>query len=478
MAEKKLFVGGRLKRLRKDLNLTQARMAEEIGVSTSYLNLLERNQRPVTAQVLIRLAQTYQIDVSNLSAQPDQRLLLALREVAADPALEAQALDNDDLRELVDTHPRAATALVQLHQAYREAALGTADLAGRMEAQGGLDSASGALLPVEEVRDLLHQRNNYFPELEEAAEQFLEEAGLERLNLYGGLVDSLKVRHGVHTRILPFDVLRGALRRYDRHSRRLLLSELLDPAARVFQIAAQLALFEFKDILDALGKQTSLSTREAQRLYRIGLANYFAGALMMPYAAFRQAAETLRYDIDVLSLRFGASFEQICHRLTTLNAKDASGVGFFMVRVDQAGNVSKRFGGQVFHFARSGGACPRWNLWEAFHSPGRIVTQIIELPDGARFFSIARTVARPGAGVHQHSPALVVAIGCPLAQAGRVVYADALNIESQPTITPIGLNCRLCERPGCYQRAFPPLQKRLFIDENRRGISPFSFQEG
>ena len=477
MAEKKLFVGGRLKRLRKGLNLTQARMAGEIGVSASYLNLLERNQRPVTAQVLIRLAQTYQMDVSSLSVEPDQRLLLALREVAADPALETQGLDADDLRELVDNHPRGAQALVQLHQTMREAVLGTADLAGRMESQGGLDAASGALLPVEEVRDVLHSRNNYFPELEEAAEQFFAAAGLDRMNLYGGLAESLKIRHGVLTRILPYDVLRGALRRYDRHSRRLLLSELLDPAARVFQIGVQLALFEFKDILDTLGNEARLSTREAQRLYRIGLANYFAGALMMPYAAFRDAAEKLRYDIGVLALRFDASFEQICHRLTTLNAPGAKGVGFFMVRVDQAGNVSKRFGGQVFHFARSGGACPRWNLWEAFHSPGRIVTQIVELPDGARFLSIARTVARPGEGAGQHSQFLVVAIGCPLAQAGRVVYGDPLGIDADPGITPIGLNCRLCERPGCYQRAFPPLQKKLFVDENRRGIAPFSFRE-
>ncbi len=470
MAEKKLFAGPRLKGLRRELGLTQARMAAELGVSASYFNLMERNQRPITAQVLIALAETFEIDLARFAATPDQSLLLALREAAADPALEAIGLDVHDLKDLADAHPRAAEALVRLHQSYQGKAGDLADLAARLDMPGGAPSAVAQ--PAQDVRDVVHGHNNYFPDLEEAADVLRDEARLRQETILTGASAHLLQVHGVRTKIMPFDVMRGALRRYDRHSRRLLLSEMLDLPARRFQVLVQIAHLELGELMDEMQMEPGLGSKAARKLYRIGLANYFAAAALMPYAPFLEAAETLRYDLDILRHRFGVSFEQLCHRLTTLQKPGARGVGFFMLRADRAGNVSKRFGGQVFPFSRTGGTCAQWDMWRAFAAPGRLITQSIEMPDGARYFTLSRTVRRTGSGAPREEGQLVVTIGCPADQAEKLVYKGH---EGEEDPMPVGLNCRLCDRPQCTMRAFPPLQKRLYVDENRRSASAFPF---
>lgn len=475
MADRKLFAGPRLRRLRKSLSLSQAGMAEELGLSASYLNLMERNQRPITAQVLLKLAETYEIDLKELGSEPDGRMAVALREVAGDPLMESLQLDRQDLTELLEAHPRGAEALIRLHGAYRDSVRHAADLSEHVAERDGPVETGRA--PMEEVREALHQRNNYFPQLEEAAETLVAALAADPRELEGPLRDRLKRKHKVVVKLMPLDVMRGALARFDRHSRRLFLNETLSPSTRIFQLVYHLALLELRGLLDEVEAAGKLSTKEARKLYRISLANYLAGAVMMPYGPFLKAAEELRYDLEILGQRFGAGFEQVCHRLTTLNRPGRRGVPFFMIRVDHAGNVSKRFGGRVFHFTRSGGACPRWRLYEAFRQPGRILAQPVALPDGASYFTISRTVERPGAGWRTPGQMLAIGLGCEAAQAHRLVYADGLDLEQEEAFTPIGVNCRLCERADCNQRAFPPVQRRLFVDEHYRGASPFSFRE-
>ncbi|MEO1040583.1 MAG: short-chain fatty acyl-CoA regulator family protein [Pseudomonadota bacterium] len=467
--QEKLFAGARLRRLRKDAGQTQAQFADGLGVSPSYLNLLERNQRPVTARVLLALAEAYDVDVRAFAAESDRQLLTDLSEAVGDPALAGSDLDARDLRDLTDAHPRAAEAFARLYRAYRETHAAASDLALRV-ADGG-QGPGGALSALEEVRDALDAAQNCFPDLEDAADALLPEAGSNPLARQEALQARLKDRHGVMVRVYGDDVTGGALRRFDFHTRRLLLSDRLSAPARAFHIAATVATLELEDALAEAAGRPALTTEDARRLYRAALVNYAAAALLMPYEAFHAAAELERYDIAALQRRFQVSFEQVCHRLSTLNRPGRRGVPFFMIRVDQAGNVSKRFGGGVLPFARAGGGCARWRLFDAFRAPERIHVQALELADGGRYLSIVKAVARP---LPEGGAALqAVAVGCEAKNADRLVYHDGAG---EPT--PVGLTCRLCERPDCAERAFPPLHRRLNIDPHVRGPAPFAFGEG
>lgn len=467
MAERqeKLFAGARLRRLRKDIGQTQAQFAEALGVSASYLNLLERNQRPVTARVLLALAEGFDIDVRSFGSEADRQVLADLDALARDPVLEGVDLDQRDLKDLVDANPRAADALSRIYQAWREANTTANDLAAQV---AGGTGAGTVISPLEEVRDALDGRQNHFPELEHAAEAL--RAGLEPdIPLELALMRRLQREHGAAVRTYDDAVMGGALRRFDFHARKLLLSEQLPAEARIFHIAATLGLLEAGDVLDAEVARGGFSGEGARQLYRAALANYLAAAVQMPYAGFFEAAEKARYDIDTLSRRFSASFEQVCHRLTTLNRPGARGVAFFMLRMDQAGNVTKRFGGGVIPFARSSGGCARWRLFDALRMPERIHVHTIELPYRMRFVTIARAVSRPlpGGGVQMQ----VLTLGCEAKEAGRLVYDPG---ESAPPLE-VGLSCRLCERRDCGERAFPPLQRTVRLDPHVRGRAPFTF---
>ncbi len=465
MAEKKLFAGARLKSLRKQMGLTQVRMAADIGVSASYLNLMERNQRPVSARVLIRLAEAYQFDLKSFAAMPEHSTLLALREAAADPSIEAIGLDTQDIRELAEAHPRAAQALIQLHQSYRGKASDLASLADRFDDRQG--PASTGEQPLQQVRDVLQAQGNYYPQLEQAAEEFAAEARLEPGNAAAAMRAFLLQVHGVRTRILPDEVMRGSLRRYDRHGRRLSLNELLSAPARTFQLAVQSALLEQRELLDELEKRSELPSRVSRRLYRLALANYFAAALLMPYDEVLSSARALRYDLQHLRRRFGVSLEQLCHRLTCLRKDGARGVNFFLLRADPAGNITKRFGAAGSAFAKTGGSCARLALWQSPAHGGAIVPQRIALEDGNEYFTLSAAIATP-------VPRLLMLL-CPAGEAKQLVYSDGLDMEGQAGVTGAGLNCRLCERADCASRAFAPLNKRLYADEHRRAASPFSF---
>jgi hypothetical protein len=267
------------------------------------------------------------------------------------------------------------------------------------------------------------------------------------------------------------------VRRYDHHRRRLLLSELLGEAGRTFAVAYQLALAEHDAMLNAHAERAAPPDTPTRRLLKVSLANYLAAAAMMPYESFREACEKTGHDIELIGARFGASFEQVCHRLTTLSRPTSRGVPFFMLRVDSAGNISKRFAGASFPFSRFGGSCPRWRVHEAFRTPGRVVTQIVETPDGARFFTLARTAPRIAGPYADEDAGLAIGIGCELKFAQRLVYARGLDL-AEPAVTEIGPACRVCERPACPQRAAEPLGRTLTIDDFTKSISPYPFAAG
>ncbi len=469
------MLGPKVRRLRRDRGLTQAQMAEQLGISPSYLNLIEHNQRPVTVPLLLKLGQSFGVDLQAFAEDEESRLVAGLREVFADPLFDGSDIKNQDFRELAAVAPTLGQAVVALYRAFRTTREDLQTLAERVADRDKLHLVQNVSFPQEEVRDLFQANANHFAELEAAAEALWSEERLEKGDLYRGLVDCLQNSHSVRVRLLPSDVMGYAVRRFDRHGRRVLLSEMLAPSGRNFQLACQIALLRHRDLLNGIVEGAQLSGDETRRLARIGLANYFAAAVLMPYDRFLEAAKQVRYDIEILRRRFDASFEQVCQRLTTLHRPGAKGVPFFLMRVDSAGNVSKRFSGAGFHLARFGGGCPRWIVYEAFRTPGKIHSQIARMPDGTTYFSIARTVVKAGGGFRSPPQQFAIALGCDVQHASQITYADGFDLETTDAATPIGVNCRLCPRLDCSQRAFPPLNHRLIVDENLRGLSPYLF---
>lgn len=470
-ADHKLFLGGRLKRLRRDLALTQTAMAADLGVSPSYLNHIERNQRPVSAQLLLRLAETYDVDLRTLGQSGGPATESELAEAFADPLFKGLAVPRHEIVQLAEDQPAAADALLRLYRAF-------SDRRARDRAEADITGGAGDESPADRVRDYIQGRRNHFPELdvlgETLADALTAETPGESFETQARA--RLLSRHGLTVRTLPAEVMVEWTRRYDPHRKRLLLSETLGPSSRAFAVAYQLALSEHDAELTALAEAGSPSDEATRRLLKVALTNTLAAALLMPYGAFQQTAEATGYELARLQARFGVSFEQAAHRLTTLSRPTARGVPFFLMRVDQAGNISKRFASGAFPFSRFGGACPRWRLHSAFRTPGRMVTQIIETPDGQRWFTLARTVDRQGHDAFTEGHDLAIGLGCELRHAHRLAYARGLDLAA-PEVTPIGPACRLCHRHPCAERAAPPVDRPLAVDDWSKSVSPWPFAE-
>ena len=476
MAEARL--GGKVRRLRQERQLTQAQMAERLGISASYLNLIENNPRPLTVPVLLKLAQHFSIAIDEFNAAEDGSLLDDLMEAFADPLFDAQGIKAGDLRELVSVAPSLGRALLTLYRATRGSQAPTRAPESASEGEAGmLDLPAG--MPSEEVSDFIAQHNNYFAPLEAAAQSLWAAQELSVETLYQDLARVLSMRYAVDVAILPAEAMGNLVREYKPLQRRLCLSELLPMSSRTFQLAHQIALLGFRDEIDKLAAKGKFTTDEADLLARQALANYIAGAVMMPYDRFREAAQSVRHDLDILQHRFGASFEQVCHRLTTLRKPGAEGVAFHLIRVDIAGNISKRFSASGIRIARFGAACPRWNVYDAFATPGLLRVQVSQMPDGSSFFCVARTIAPAGRPATRgpfglRVSQLAIGLGCPVAQAGALVYADGVKLDDPQAMNPIGVSCRICERTDCVDRAMPALSHKLSLDENRRGVSAYT----
>ena len=467
--ERKLFLGMRLKRLRRDLGLTQTRMAEDLAISPSYLNHLERNQRPLTAQILLRLAQTYDIDVRGFGDDSDAADARDLSEVLADPLFRDIAIPRHEVGEVAREAPGVADAIVRLYRAYADRR-GAGSIAPA-------DDGAATPAPSDWVRDYIETQRNFFADLDDAGEALAAELAPEPQGFFDAARRRLSERHGVEVRVMPGHLMPDTLRRYDHHRRRLLVSERLRAPGRAFALAYQLCLFETTDALAAHVARSNAPDAVAARLLRVALANYAAAATLMPYEPFRLFCEETSYDLEAVAIRFGAGFEQVCHRLTTLSRPRARGIPFFMLRIDAAGNVSKRFSGGAFPFSRLGGGCPRWNIHAAFRAPGRILSQIVETPDGARYFTLARTVPRSSALGGDQDFELAVGVGCELKYASRLTQARGLDLDN-PVVTEIGPACRVCERVACAQRAAEPVNRVLTVEDFVKLVTPYPFSAG
>jgi predicted transcriptional regulator/transcriptional regulator with XRE-family HTH domain len=467
-------LGAKLRALRRRENLTQVELAERLEISASYLNLIENNRRPLTAPLLIRLAQIFQLDLQAFAASDDSRVVADLLEAFGDPIFDNHGLTNADLRELAVTAPNVARAVITLYRSYASARDSVATLGERLTGGDGLSGIDPSRLPSEEVSDLVQRHMNHFPELEAAAERVWRQAELDAEDVYRGLVRYLAAVHRIQVKVVRVADERKAMRRYDPEKRIISVSEVLPPRSRRFQLGLQVGLITQSEILDRLVRDENLTATESRALARVALANYFAAALLMPYQPFLDAARAERYDIELLAHRFGASFEQVCHRLTTLRRPGAEGVPLHFLRIDIAGNISKRFSGSGIRFARFSGACPRWNVHAAFMTPGMIRIQVSRMPDGNVYFCLARTVRSDRGGYHAPHTVQAIGLGCEVRHARELVYADGIDVDDPNAAVPVGVTCRLCEHFDCEQRAFPALTHPLRIDENVRGVSFFA----
>jgi len=471
---KKAFMGVRLKRLREERQMTQQSLASALGLSLSYLNQIENNQRPLTVPVLLKINAAFGIDVQLFSEDDEARLIADLKEALSDPAA-GETIATAELRALASNMPAVGRALVALHRRYRRALEQSAALAARFGDDRPDRAPQVASTPFEEARDFFYARHNHIPELDDAAEKIAQDAHLPIGDMAGALGARLRERHGIRVVTgAADDTADDTQRSFDAKTGVLRLSAHLGAGQQAFQMATQLAFLEQRDTIDALAAAGAFADADSRRLARIGLANYFAGALILPYTRFRDMAEACRYDIDVLGQHFGVGFETACHRLSTLQRPGARGVPFFFIRVDRAGNISKRQSATDFHFSRVGGTCPLWNVYEAFAQPERILTQLARMPDERTYLWIARAVSRGRGGYHAPRKTFAIALGCDLQHAGRLVYSDGLDLKNPAAATPIGAGCKICERPACPQRAFPPVGRALHVDENRSAFAPYA----
>lgn len=482
-------VGPKIRRLRRERGFSQAALAEKLEVSASYLNLIEHNRRKLTVPLLLKLSELLDIPVDQLAEEEENRLYSDVMEALSDPLFDDYDIRNTDIRDLVEISPESARALLRVCDAYHTtltdarslAASASDDPDGRASVGGSLGGiGSGPQTAADVVSDFVQANSNHFPDLEDEADRVRREIGI-----VGGtprsldtLTDYLRQAHEVRVSFIEPAAEPAAatpiVRRFHPQQRLLEVTQRLTGPSRAFQLCHQIALLSAGSVIDMLLLEAGLKDGQSKALGRIAMANYFAAALLLPYDAFLKSARDVRYDIELLQHRWRAGFEQICHRLTTLNRPDNRGIPLHMLRVDLAGNISKRFTLSGLPIPRHGGACSRWNIYSAFLSPGEIQAQVSTLPDGTAFFCIARTVVKGGIGFGAQRNVLSIGLGCDLRHARDIVYADRLDLDHPERFAAIGVSCRICERMDCTQRAFPPVHLRYHIEENIRGPSPYT----
>ena len=463
MANRKLYSGAKLRDMRQRLGLTQKDFASKLGVSLPYLNQMENNNRPLSGTVILALAQEFGFDVTELSSSENERLFSDMREAFSDPIFGDTPPQLADMRLTASNAPSIARAFLDLHRAYRQ----TQERLASLDEALGRDDARLQPSPWEEVRDFFHYCDNYIDAVDRAAEGFAK--GRQSPDWIHD--KAIKALHELGITLQNSD--QDATRIYDPNTKILTISNRISSETARFQILLQLALISQEKLLEATLDLARFQSPEARAIAKIGLANYFAGAALMPYKEFLETARMERHDLERLSSLFGVSIEQVAHRLSTLQRPGNNGIPFFFVRVDQAGTITKRHSATRLQFARFGGACPLWNVHRAFETPGQFLRQLAETPDGIRYLSIARDVTKGGGSFNAPLRRFAIALGCEVKHAEQLVYADGLDLARPDAFEPIGISCRLCERRSCHQRSVPPLERQLIIDENERAMLPY-----
>jgi predicted transcriptional regulator/transcriptional regulator with XRE-family HTH domain len=471
MSQLDLQIGHKIKTKRRKLGISQAKLSEKISISPSYLNLIESGKRKVNVDLLLKLTNELGIEISDISKKTDSNLYQNLMDLLGDNLFENLDITNFEIKELVNTNPLIAKALIKLGDNYKEK---NQDIVSKVENISGkfIDNRKNSF-PGEVISDFIQENENYFPKLEEFATNFYNKIQTNNRVGYSSISEYLTSKHKIEVKDIIPDEKKPFTKQFDPVKKTFLLSDYLTLETKKLFTAAQVVQLEGNEIIDEYLNSFSFPNEESKKLSRIALLNYTGAAIIMPYKPFYEECINERYDLELLQNTFATSFEQVAHRITCLQDPKMKGIPFHMLRADVAGNISKRFSLSGIEIPRYGGACPRWNIYKAFTMPGKINAAVSKMPNGEKYVCIARTVEK-GIGKHGMFKSLLsIGLGCQAKYAKDFVYADSLNLNDKKTETPIGVNCRTCDRMDCQQRAFPPLHKKFDIDLNKRGISVY-----
>ena len=470
---KGIRLGAAIRRMRRERSLTQKRLASILGISTPYLNLIENNRRNVTGKILIILAQEFNIELADIGKENDSNLLSDVMEVFSDSVFDDNYLKNHDVQDLVSSQPEIARAIVRLYDIHKT---NQNKLSGITDEEGGnsnLEGMSGNI-SAEIISDLIQKNSNYFPALEEVAFNIIKNLNKPKnINLFVPLSEYLSKMHNIRVATIPPEIKHDTIRYYDPVAKTLVISDRLPQASRTFLVAQQMGLLLADKEINTILDDNNIEEGEVRKLGRLALSNYFAGAIILPYDTFYEQVLFTKYDIEVLENRFQVSFEQVCHRLTTLNKPGNRGIPFHMMRVDIAGNISKRFSASGIAISRYSGACPRLNIYSAFTTPDRIKVQVSIMPNGEKYFCIARAFQKRSGGFDSPESFYSIGLGCSLNDASEMIYGERVLLNSSENIVPVGVSCRSCPRIDCRQRAFPPSNHQLTYNENVKGLSAY-----
>jgi len=471
MSQIDLQIGHKIKSKRRKLGISQADMAKKLSISPSYLNLIESGKRKINVDLLLKLANELGIEISDISKKTDTNLYQNLMDVLGDNLFEDLDITNFDIKEIVNTNPLIAKALVKLGDNYKKK---NQDIVSKVENISGkfIDNQKNSF-PGEVVSDFIQENENYFPKLEEFANKIFSEIQNDNRTSYLPLCEYLLRKHKIEVKNVIPDEKKPFTKKFDPIKKTFLLSDYLTLTTKKLHTASQIVHLEANDILDEYLDTFKFPSEESRKLSKVALLNYAAAAILMPYKLFYKECKEQRYDFELLQNTFATSFEQVAHRVTCLQDPNMKGIPFHMLRADVAGNISKRFSLSGIEIPRYGGACPRWNIYSAFTTPGKIHAAVSKMPDGEKYVCIARTVEKGVAKHGMFKSLLSIGLGCQIKYAKDFVYTDSLNLNDKNTETPIGVNCRTCDRMDCQQRAFPPLHKKFDIDLNKRGISVY-----
>ncbi len=464
-------IGHKIKGKRKKLGITQSDLSKRLSISPTYLNLMESGKRKIDLDFLLKISNELNLDVSDISKKIDTNLYQNLMDLLGDNLFENLDITNFDVKELINTNPAIAKALVKLGDNYKKK---NQDIVNKVENISGkfIDSRKNSF-PGEVVSDFIQENENYFPELEDFATQVFHKIQTNNRAGYSSICEYLTNNHNINVKDVVPDENKPFTKQFYPDKKSFILSDYLSLETKKLFAAAQVAQLEAIDIIDEYLRSFSFPTEESKKLSKVALLNYTGAAIIMPYEPFYQECIKQRYDVELLQNTFATSFEQVAHRITCLQDPKMKGIPFHMLRADVAGNISKRFSLSGIEIPRYGGACPRWNIYAAFTMPGKINAAVSKMTNGKKYVCIARTVEK-GVGKHGMFKSLLsIGLGCEEKYAKDFVYADSLILNDKKTETPIGVNCRTCDRMDCQQRAFPPLHKKFDIDLNKRGISVY-----
>jgi len=471
MSQLDVKIGPKIKSFRRQLGLQANKLAEQLGISPSYLNLIESGKRKIDGDLLLKVCEELKIELSDLTNKSDLNLVNDISELLDDQLFEDLDILGPEVKDLVNTNPKIARALIKLGDNYKQK---DNEIINKVETLSGkiIDSRKTSF-PGEVISDFLQEKKNYFPKLEEFANKIFDKVQLNNRTRYVALCDFLRTEYSINVKDVIPEEGKPFSKIFNKNNKELLLSEYNSLETKKLHAAAQIAQEGAINEINEYLSEFKFPSDEAKRLTKIALLNYCAAAILMPYKLFHSECKKLKYDLELLQNTFATSFEQVAHRVTCLQDPKLPGIPFHMLRVDIAGNISKRFSLSGIEIPRYGGACPRWNVYSAFTRPGVIQAAVSKMSNGKKYVCIAKTVEKGVGRYGRKKSMLSIGLGCDAKYAKEFVYTENLNLNDKKTEIPIGVSCRTCDRLDCSQRAFPPLHKKFDVDINSRGISVY-----